>query len=174
MTNSDPFENYKIRSARDIETNKHYFSVVDICAVLLDSNYQSARNYWKWLKNKLHGCSLVVSINQLKFEAQDGKLRYTDVMDAEDILLLIQLFPSDKAEAFRVWIAKLVAEGQPVVECLSLAVQKAKDVVKAKVGDVIRTIKRREFDVLGDGKSYRKNFDMWARLWSLKNVSTRM
>ena len=152
MTNSDPFENYKIRSARDIDANKHYFSVVDICAALLGSNYQNARNYWKWLKGKLQGYPLVDSINQLKFEAQDGKLRYTDVMGVEDVLLLIQLFPSDKAEAFRVWIATLVSEGQHVVECLSLAVRKAKDAVKVKVGGVIRTIMRREFDVLGGRK----------------------
>lgn len=26
---------------------------MDICAVLTDSDYQTARNYWKWLKNKL-------------------------------------------------------------------------------------------------------------------------
>jgi len=29
------------------------FSIVDVCAILTDSNYQAARNYWKWLKTKL-------------------------------------------------------------------------------------------------------------------------
>ena len=76
-----PFEDCQIRSAQDAAAETHLFSVVDICAALRGSDYQSARNYWKWLKDKLilQGNSLVASVKQLKFEAQDGKLRYTDV-----------------------------------------------------------------------------------------------
>jgi len=32
------------------DAEKWWFSVVDICAVLTDNDYQTARNYWKWQK----------------------------------------------------------------------------------------------------------------------------
>lgn len=71
------FEDKKIRARWDDEQEKWYFSVVDTVAALTDSNYQKARNYWKWLKNKLiqEGSELVSSTNQLKMIAYDGKLR---------------------------------------------------------------------------------------------------
>ena len=62
------FKDKTIRSVWDGETR--WFSVVDVCALLTDSDYQKARNYWKWLKNKLnYGKGQRVSVtNQLKFE----------------------------------------------------------------------------------------------------------
>ena len=45
------FENKRIRTAWDEEAEKWYFSIVDVCDVLTDSDYQTARNYWKVLKN---------------------------------------------------------------------------------------------------------------------------
>lgn len=46
------FKDKKIRAKWD-EEEKWYFSVVDIVAILTENDYQKARNYWKWLKNKL-------------------------------------------------------------------------------------------------------------------------
>ena len=74
-------------------------------AILTDKpDYKKVRSYWKWLKNKLlkEGCNEVVSItNHLKLEAPDGKMRFTDVADTEQILRLIQSIPSKKAEPFK-------------------------------------------------------------------------
>ena len=86
------FEDKKIRAKWNDEQEKWYFSVVDIVAVLTDNDYQKARNYWKWLKNKLiqEGSELVTNCYQLKMEADDGKLRDTDVMTAEQILRLLE------------------------------------------------------------------------------------
>ena len=86
-----------------------YFSVVDIVAVLTDNDYQKARNYWKWLKNKLiqEGSELVSNTNQLKMQSVDGKYYNTDVMTTEQILRLIQSIPSKKAEPFKIWLAQL-------------------------------------------------------------------
>ena len=39
-------------------------------------------------------------------EAEDGKMRDTDVADTEQLLRLIQSIPSPKAEPFKQWLAK--------------------------------------------------------------------
>ena len=47
------FEEKKVRTIWDEENEKWWFSVVDICAVLTDNDYQTARKYWKVLKGRL-------------------------------------------------------------------------------------------------------------------------
>ena len=147
------FENTPIRSAWDNTSNKRWFSVVDIIAALTNSDYQRARNYWKWLKHKLDwGCRKSVRItNQLKLEAADGKLRFTDVMDTEDILNLIQICPSPKADAFRLWIADLAADNAAVVKCLEEAVKNAEDTVKHRFEGLVNVIIKKDFDIFGEG-----------------------
>ena len=70
------FEDYKIRRLYDEETETWYFSLIDIIQVLTQQpNFQTARNYWKVLKNRLNKeCSeSVTKCNRLKLEAADGK-----------------------------------------------------------------------------------------------------
>ena len=116
-----------------------------------------ARNYWKWLKHKLKGQNdEPVSVsNQLKFEASDGKLRFTDVMDAGEILRLIQIIPSPKAEAFKLWIADLAAKGAAVVKCLEEAIKNAKDMVRFKVSNLFQTTEVKEFNIFDKSKCFR-------------------
>lgn len=106
------FEDKSVRTIWNDEQEKWYFSVVDIVSILTDNDYQHARNYWKWLKNKLidEGSELVSNTNQLKMQAYDGKFRETDVMDTEQILRLVQSIPSKKAEPFKLWLAKVGKE----------------------------------------------------------------
>jgi hypothetical protein len=40
-------------------------------------------------------------------EAEDGKMRMTDVADTKQLLRLIQSIPSPKAEPFKQWLAKV-------------------------------------------------------------------
>ena len=103
------FNDKKIRVHWDEENEKWYFSIVDVVAVLTDNNFQSARNYWKVLKYRLkkEGNQTVTNCNQLKLSAEDGKLRFTDVGDTEQILRLVQSIPSKKAEPFKMWLAKV-------------------------------------------------------------------
>ena len=63
---------------------------------------ERARNYWKVLKSRLikEGNETVTNCNQLKLEAEDGKLRLTDVGNVEDIFRIIQSIPSPKTEPF--------------------------------------------------------------------------
>lgn len=49
MSNIKLFESKQIRSQWDAESEKWYFSIVDIIGILTDS--PNPRNYWKVLKN---------------------------------------------------------------------------------------------------------------------------
>jgi len=106
------FEQQQVRSIWDEEQEKWWFSAVDICAVLTDSDYQTARKYWKVLKGRLaeEGNELVTNCYQLKMQSSDGKFYKTDVADIEQVLRLIQSIPSKKAEPFKMWLAKVGSE----------------------------------------------------------------
>ncbi len=104
------FENFKIRRVYDEKTETWYFSVVDIIQVLLQqSDFQTARKYWNKLKERLkaEGSQTVTNCHQLKMVAEDGKLRLTDVANAETLLRLVQSVPSPKAEPIKLWLAKV-------------------------------------------------------------------
>ena len=106
------FEEHRVRTAWDSEQEKWYFSIVDVVAVLTDSaDYQTARNYWKVLKNRLtaEGNETVTKCNQFKMRAADGKMRKTDVADTEQLFRLIQSIPSPKAEPFKQWMAQVAS-----------------------------------------------------------------
>lgn len=148
------FEGKKIRQVRDNTNGKHWFSTIDICAALRDCDYNTARNYWKWLKSKLtreDNQPIKVS-RQLKMQAADGKLRCTDVMDEEEVIEFIKRFPSPRAEAFKAWIANLEERGAAVVEPLVEAITKAKDTVRCRVAGILMTIYRKEFNVADENE----------------------
>lgn len=122
------FEDRKIRSAWDAESETWYYSVVDVVGVLTDQpDTRHASNYWKVLKNRLgkEGCELVTNCNQLKFPAEDGKLRQTDVADAQLLLRIIQSVPSPKAEPFKQWLAQVGRERLEELEDPELAITRA-------------------------------------------------
>ena len=122
------FEDKKIRRHYDEKTEKWYFSVIDIIAVLTEqADFQLARNYWKVLKNRLkkEGSEAVTKCNRLKMEAEDGKLRETDAADVETLLHLIQSIPSPKAEPFKLWLARVGYERIEETEDPEKAIQRA-------------------------------------------------
>lgn len=104
------FGERKIRSAWDDEREEWFFSIVDVVAVLTES--QNPATYWKVLKNRLkkEGNQLVTNCNQLKLMAADGKRYKTDVATAEELFRVIQSIPSPKAEPFKLWMAQVAAE----------------------------------------------------------------
>lgn len=103
------FEEKQVRTVWDEENEKWLFSVIDIISVLMDSDYQTARKYWKVLKGRLaeEGNELVTNCYQLKMRAHDGKMRLTDVVDTEQVLRIVQSVPSNKAEPFKMWLARV-------------------------------------------------------------------
>jgi hypothetical protein len=107
MSDIKLFESQKIRSQWDAEKEKWYFSVVDVIAVLTES--ENPQVYWRVLKKRLadEGNETVTICNGLKMLAADGKMRMTDIVDTEQLLRLIQSIPSPKAEPFKQWLAKV-------------------------------------------------------------------
>ena len=104
------FEEKKVRTLWDKEKEEWYFSVVDVVAVLTDSD--RPRKYWNDLKKKLQqeGSELSEKIGQLKMPASDGKMYKTDCMNTEQLFRLIQSIPSPKAEPFKLWMAQVAKD----------------------------------------------------------------
>lgn len=113
QNNPKSFEKSTIRTAWNEQEEEWYFSIVDVVGVLTETtDYQSARNYWKVLKNRLkeEGFQPVTNCNQLKMLSADGKMRLTDVANTEQLLRIIQSVPSKKAEPFKQWLAEVGRE----------------------------------------------------------------
>lgn len=124
------FENFEIRRVYDEATEQWYFSVVDIIQVLIQQpNHQSARNYWKVLKNRLkkEGSQSVTNCNQLKLEATDGKKYLTDVANTKTLLRLIQSVPSPKAEPIKLWLAKVGYERMQEMSDPAISIDRARE-----------------------------------------------
>ncbi|RIY36899.1 hypothetical protein CKY20_05060 [Capnocytophaga canis] len=124
------FETKKVRSHYDEQEEVWYFSIIDIVGILTDQpHYQGARNYWKVLKNRLikEGNETVTNCNQLKLEAEDGKMRKTDVGNVEQIFRLIQSIPSPKAEPFKQWLAKVGYERLQEIQDPSQSIDRARE-----------------------------------------------
>ncbi len=122
------FEDRKVRTVWDDETEKWYFSIVDVVAVLNDSDYQTARKYWKVLKGRLikEGNESVTNCYQLKMVSPlDGKRYNTDVADTEQLFRIIQSVPSPKAEPFKQWMAHVAAERLDQLQDPELSIEQA-------------------------------------------------
>jgi len=102
------FENRKIRTHFDEQTEEWYFSVIDVVEVLTDS--ANPRDYWFKMKQRVKledGIELSTICRQLKMIAPDGKMRSTDCVNVQSLLRIIQSIPSPKAEPFKQWLAKV-------------------------------------------------------------------
>lgn len=119
------FEEKKVRTLWDSETEEWYFSVVDVVAVLTDS--ENPRRYWSDLKRKLakEGSQLYAEIVQLKMLSSDGKYYKTDVATTQQLFRLIQSIPSPKAEPFKLWMAQVAKERLDQMQDPELSIKQA-------------------------------------------------
>ena len=126
------FEEKQVRRAWEKTTGKWYFAIVDVIAVLTDS--ANPQVYWRVLKKRLadEGSETVTKCNALKMTAADGKQRFTDVADTEQLLRLIQSIPSPKAEPFKLWLARVGYERLEEIENPELSAQRMREIYRQK------------------------------------------
>ncbi len=178
------FDTQQVRAEWDAEQEKWWFSVVDIVAILTES--QDATAYWRKLKQRLkaEGNQTVTDCHGLKMRAPDGKQRLTDVADTEQILRLIQSIPSKRAEPFKLWLAKVGSErlDETVDPELSIdrAIQNYRRLGYSEnwINQRIKAIEVRkgltdEWDKAGvqQGQEYAALTDLMSKVWS--GMSTR-
>ncbi len=175
------FEDKRIRVSWNENEEKWYFSVVDVIAVLTNSEYQQARNYWKVLKNRLkkEGNESVTNCNQLKMKSLDGKYYNTDVANTKQILRLVQSIPSKKAEPFKLWLAQVGKERIDEAYDPEITINRALDTYRKKgyseewINQRLKTIDvRKEFtdELKRVGVKESKDFailtNMLTQVWS--------
>ena len=119
------FEEKKVRTVWDDETEEWYFSVVDVIEILTET--PRPRKYWNALKTKLkaEGSELSQNMGQLKMPASDGKNYKTDVLNTQQLFRLIQSIPSPKAEPFKLWIAQVAKKRLDQMQDPELSIEQA-------------------------------------------------
>ncbi|MFN5089163.1 MAG: Bro-N domain-containing protein [Bacteroidota bacterium] len=119
------FDDKQVRTHWDSEQEKWFMSITDVIEILTGTD--RPRKYWSDLKSKLkkEGSELSEKIGQLKMEAEDGKMRMTDVADTEQLFRLIQSIPSPKAEPFKLWLAQVAAERLDEMQDPELSIDRA-------------------------------------------------
>lgn len=177
------FEDKKVRTAWDDEREEWYFSIVDVCAVLSES--ENPQTYWRVLKNRLkkEGNETVTNCNALKMLAPDGKMRLTDVASTEQLFRLIQSIPSKKAEPFKQWMASVAKQRLDQLADPELAVDQAIQDWRRKgysenwINNRVKSIEVRkaltdEWDRAGvqQGQQYASLTDIITREWSGKTT----
>ncbi|MDL2322562.1 Bro-N domain-containing protein [Bacteroidales bacterium OttesenSCG-928-A17] len=120
------FEEQKVRTIWDEQTEEWYFSVVDVILVLTQS--VNPRDYWSKMKKRVKsedGIQLSTICLQLKLVSTDGKKYMTDVANVQNLFRIIQSIPSPKAEPFKQWIAKVAKERLDQMQDPELSIEQA-------------------------------------------------
>jgi len=121
------FESKKVRSNWDEEKEIWYFSIIDVVEILTGSSIP--KRYWSDLKKKLsnEGSEVYEKIVRFKMQAEDGKMRETDMADTSTLLRIIQSIPSPKAEPFKQWLAKVGYERMQEISDPSQSINRARE-----------------------------------------------
>ena len=177
------FEEKKVRTVWDDQEEKWYFSIVDVCEVLTES--ENPQTYWRVLKNRLkkEGNETVTNCNAFKMLSSDGKMRLTDVADTEQLFRIIQSIPSKKAEPFKQWMASVAKERLDQLVDPELAIDQAildwrrKGYSESWINNRVKSIEVRkgltdEWDRAGvhKGPEYASLTDIITREWSGKTT----
>lgn len=103
------FEDKKVRSIWDDETEKWYFCIIDVISSLTDT--VNPTDYIKKMKKRdemlAKGWGQIVPT--LSIQTAGGKQK-VNFANAEGIFRIIQSIPSPKAEPFKQWMAQVAAE----------------------------------------------------------------
>ncbi|MCX6796572.1 MAG: Bro-N domain-containing protein [Candidatus Falkowbacteria bacterium] len=108
-----------------------WFSVLDVIKIL--SNSPQPKTYWAKMKKRDRELSQPFPFwEQLKMQAEDGRMRETDCANTEGVLRIVQSIPSPKAEPFKRWLARVGYERIKEVEDPELATKRTRLLYKLK------------------------------------------
>ena len=126
------FEDRKVRTAWDSEREKWYFSIVDVVEVLTDS--ADPTDYLKKMRKRDPELGVYIGTNcpQVQMTTHTGKKRNTLAADAEQLFRIVQSIPSQKAEPFKQWLARVGYERIQEIENPELAQERMKAIYEAK------------------------------------------
>ena len=123
------FNNSKIR--RIFYEGAWWFVVLDVVSVLTDSKQPAG--YIKDMKRRDNGLNEVwVDLVQSLTVETDGGVQKVNCANTEGIFRIIQSIPSPKAEPFKRWLAKVGYQRVQEIENPELAIERAREIYKAK------------------------------------------
>lgn len=118
------FEEKKVRSVWDTETEQWYFSVVDVVGVLTDS--KNPTDYIKKMKKR--DAALAEGWGQfvtpLSVQTAGGRQR-VNCATQTGIFRIIQSIPSPKAEPFKMWMAQVASQRLDQMQDPELSIEQA-------------------------------------------------
>jgi DNA-damage-inducible protein D len=123
------FEGNEIRKIWHDE--EWYFSIVDVVAILSDTN--NPNRYWTDLKRKIQKESQSYDFFvSMKLAGKDGRKRLTDCTNIDGLLRIVMSVPSPKAEPLRLWLAQTGRERIEETENPELGFERMKEIYKTK------------------------------------------
>lgn len=118
------FENKKVRTTWDSETEQWYFCVVDVIEVLTDS--KNPTDYIKKIKKRdpslAEGWGQIVT--PLSVQTAGGKQR-VNCATQQGLFRIIQSIPSHKAEPFKIWMAQVASQRLDQMQDPELSIEQA-------------------------------------------------
>lgn len=132
MSQISLFEEKQVRRAWNEEENRWYFSVDDVVLALTDS--ANVKDYIKKLRKRDPELDSYWGTNcpPVEMIAADGKRRKIKAAHTEALLRIIQSIPSQKAEPFKLWLAKVGYERLEEIENPELASKRMRAIYEQK------------------------------------------
>lgn len=98
------YKDREVRAVWDDETNKWWFSAVDVVAAINgEDDPNKSRRYWNTFKSRHEEFQSSTICRQLKMTAIDGKRYLTDAVDQETIFKIARAINNKKANEFLEW-----------------------------------------------------------------------
>ena len=118
------FEDKKVRTVWDSETEQWYFCVADVVEVLTDS--KNPTDYIKKMKTRdpslAEGWGQIVT--PLSVQTAGGKQR-VNCATQQGLFRIIQSIPSHKAEPFKIWMAQVASQRLDQMQNPELSIEQA-------------------------------------------------
>ncbi|MDE5568628.1 MAG: Bro-N domain-containing protein [Muribaculaceae bacterium] len=119
------FNEHKVRTVWDSDTEEWYFSVVDVVEILTDS--VNPTDYLKKMRKRDPELGTYIGTNcpQVLMTGDSGRKRKTLAATTEQLFRIIQSIPSPKAEPFKQWMAQVAATRIDQMQDPELSIEQA-------------------------------------------------